>query len=539
MSDKMRPIPFESMLDQIFKEYHEKGTIYEVPVCRGKRHSYIGPAAGPHTQLAQNIIAAYIAGANHFELKTVQILEGEELGIKKPCIYVEEEAYNTEWSTELSILEALEEYIKAYVLLHLLAREFEFGDEEHITFYMSVGYSLRGIQSKGVDYFIESLKDASNTRIWKECIDVTLHHIEYFTRVTKEEVNQIRPQISNRITLSTMHGCPVVEIDQIVIYLLERKQCHVYVKCNPTLVGYDKAREIVDTMGYGYMKFSREAFEKDISFDRLVGLIRKWKDLANCNHLLFGVKLTNTLPVIDANDKLTGEEMYMSGPPLYPFAIGVSAMLSKVFDGDLIISYSGGADEHNIVPILETGIYPVTVSTLLLKQGGYKNITKLNKKIGSTQFQENTRIDIQKIETLAKEAMNDEYYYKKPEKLRKDIQEEYSSFCSKCKNCIDVCPNRANVSVYLKNKKYVIHKDSLCNECGNCSHFCIMKRNPYRDKFTLFESEVDYQNSQNEGIFKQNGIIRIRRDFQEESMDMETFIIKYPQIYEIMEGVIE
>lgn len=539
MSDKMRPIPFESMLDQIFKEYHEKGTIYEVPVCRGKRHSYIGPAAGPHTQLAQNIIAAYIAGANHFELKTVQILEGEELGIKKPCIYVEEEAYNTEWSTELSILEALEEYIKAYVLLHLLAREFEFGDEEHITFYMSVGYSLRGIQSKGVDYFIESLKDASNTRIWKECIDVTLHHIDYFTRVTKEEVNQIRPQIANRITLSTMHGCPVEEIDQIVIYLLERKQCHVYVKCNPTLVGYDKAREIVDTMGYGYMKFSREAFEKDISFDRLVGLIRKWKDLANCNHLLFGVKLTNTLPVIDANDKLTGEEMYMSGPPLYPFAIGVSAMLSKVFDGDLIISYSGGADEHNIMPILETGIYPVTVSTLLLKQGGYKNITKLNKKIGSTQFQENTRIDIQKIETLAKEAMNDEHYYKKPEKLRKDIQEEYSSFCSKCKNCIDVCPNRANVSVYLKNKKYVIHKDSLCNECGNCSHFCIMKRNPYRDKFTLFESEVDYQNSQNEGIFKQNGNIRIRRDFQEESMDMETFIIKYPQIYEIMEGVIE
>ncbi|WP_230978083.1 hypothetical protein [Treponema vincentii] len=37
----------------------------------------LGPAAGPHTQLAQNIVAAYAAGCRFFELKTVQKLDGE------------------------------------------------------------------------------------------------------------------------------------------------------------------------------------------------------------------------------------------------------------------------------------------------------------------------------------------------------------------------------------------------------------------------------------------------------------------------------
>ena len=30
-----------------------------------------GPAAGPNTQLAQNIVASYVAGSRFFELKTV------------------------------------------------------------------------------------------------------------------------------------------------------------------------------------------------------------------------------------------------------------------------------------------------------------------------------------------------------------------------------------------------------------------------------------------------------------------------------------
>ncbi len=49
-----------------------------------------------------------MTGSRFFELKTVQILD--ELDIEKPCIEAEYEGYNTEWSTELSVEEAYQEY---------------------------------------------------------------------------------------------------------------------------------------------------------------------------------------------------------------------------------------------------------------------------------------------------------------------------------------------------------------------------------------------------------------------------------------------
>ena len=42
----------------------------------------IGVAAGPHTQMAQNIIISWLCGARFIELKTVQTLD--ELNVTKP-----------------------------------------------------------------------------------------------------------------------------------------------------------------------------------------------------------------------------------------------------------------------------------------------------------------------------------------------------------------------------------------------------------------------------------------------------------------------
>ena len=63
----------------------------------------IGVAAGPHTQLSQNIILSWLCGARYIELKTVQTLD--EIQVTKPCIDMEDEGYNCEWSQELKIQE--------------------------------------------------------------------------------------------------------------------------------------------------------------------------------------------------------------------------------------------------------------------------------------------------------------------------------------------------------------------------------------------------------------------------------------------------
>lgn len=181
MSDRMHPIPFARMLDWTLREWQENGSVFGChkvyQAAPGRRFAFaghrvetpIGPAAGPHTQLAQNIAAAYLCGGRIMELKTVQQLDGEDLHVSKPCILAEDEGYNCEWSTELTVPQAFDEYVKAWFLLHLLAKELELGEPDGFVFNMSVGYDLAGIQSPKIDRFIEGLKDASGTDAFRRC----------------------------------------------------------------------------------------------------------------------------------------------------------------------------------------------------------------------------------------------------------------------------------------------------------------------------------------------------------------------------------
>ena len=116
------------------------------------------------------LIAAYIGGGRFFELKTVQVTDGEALAkcIARPCINAEDEGYNCEWSTELTVEQAYEEYVKAWCVLKVIARAFDLGDPDGFVFHMSVGYDLEGIRSPKLDRFIEGLKDASDRPIFTE-----------------------------------------------------------------------------------------------------------------------------------------------------------------------------------------------------------------------------------------------------------------------------------------------------------------------------------------------------------------------------------
>ncbi len=77
--------------------------------------------------------------------------------------------------------------------------------------------------------------------------------------------------------------------------------------------------------------------------------------------------------------------------------------------------------------------------------------------------------------------------------------------CGKvCEICADVCPNRANIAIDMKDalsQRYqVIHMDGMCNECGNCGVFCPTAGDPYKDKLTIFSMEEDFKDSENRGF---------------------------------------
>jgi putative selenate reductase len=388
MADRMRVLSFEDLLDWILSGFEHNESIFgihrslfyvpkqdDLYATEDMFGHYlatpIGPAAGPHTQLAQNIVCAWLSGGRFIELKTVQAMD--ELEIPRPCIDMEDEGYNVEWSQELKLGQSASEYIKAWALIHVLRRLLGFEQVPFGTiFNMSVGYNLEGIQSAPMVRFMDQMEDAS-----EELAAIQAILQARFPQFADVEV---LPRLTNSVTLSTMHGCPPDEIERIARYLLEERGLHTVVKLNPTLLGKEKVTHILhNVLGFAEIHIPDAVFEHDLQYDRAVALIRSLKQFATAQGLTFGIKLSNTLAMANHKGCLPGDEMYMSGRALYPITMNLFQRLAGEF-GDapvlgskegLNVSYSAGADALNVTKILAAGARPVTAVSDLLKPGGY------------------------------------------------------------------------------------------------------------------------------------------------------------------------
>lgn len=376
----MRPLGIRRLLDWMIRERERTGSVFGIPEeafyrpadglkapaveVFGERCGLpLGVAAGPHSQLAQNIVTACLCGARYVELKTVQI--HDRLVIGKPCIDALDEGYNTEWSQELSLEESFSEYLGARAAL--CALEAGLGICRDVVFAASVGYDLAGIRSAPVDAFLSRMRDArvdpGGRRLSDECRSA-LAGLPW-------SVPDLGPQTSISVTLSTMHGCPTGEIEEICRHLMGRKRLTTLVKLNPTLLGRDEARAVLLGLGWSGIDPSASGFERDVRFGDAVAMVGRLREFARGEGVGFGVKLTNTLGVANREGKLPGAEKYLSGRALAPLTLLVAARLAEELGPDLCISYSGGASEGNLQELLEAGLRPVTVATELLKPGGY------------------------------------------------------------------------------------------------------------------------------------------------------------------------
>lgn len=438
MGDLMRPVPFKALLTRIFDEYHESRSIFGIPekqfyrkhddrrinVFNESCETPLGPAAGPHTQLAQNIIVSWLTGGRFIELKTVQILDRLEL--EKPCIDAEDECFNTEWSTEFTLLKAYDEYLKAWFVLHLLEQMFDpraKGESKSFIFNMSVGYNLDGIKQPPMQDFIHNMMDSAQHPKYAEYQHILAEWVKDEGFISQFALSDQRgalaqlpehipAQLVSGITLSTMHGCPPDEIEAICRYMLAEKRLNTFVKLNPTLLGYPRVRSILDSCGFDYVGLKEESFEHDLKLEQAIAMLHRLTALGKQQNLGFGVKLTNTLGAINHKGALPGEEMYMSGRALFPLSINVAAVLSREFNGELPISYSGGASKFNVREIFDTGIRPITMATDLLKPGGYLRLTECMQELDASDSWPMTRIDVDKLQALADKAVSMEYTQK-------------------------------------------------------------------------------------------------------------------------------
>ena len=95
------PVPFGVLITRLFRELEQKQSAFDLPRqrfvqgYRGRDLSVAirpppaprprsGPAAGPHTQMAQNIVLSWLAGGRVMKCKTVQVKD--DIEVPRPCI---------------------------------------------------------------------------------------------------------------------------------------------------------------------------------------------------------------------------------------------------------------------------------------------------------------------------------------------------------------------------------------------------------------------------------------------------------------------
>ena len=559
--------PFVDLIDRMRLEYQTRSSMFDLPSKKWFHPSTdpnapdlsttfhgrpagnpVGPAAGPQTQMAQNLVLAYLAGSRIFELKTVQI--NDRLEIPRPCIDATNVGYNVEWSQELLLHESLDQYVQGWMLLHMLRQSPEtfdnpFGDAPmagpagEFLFDMSVGYDLKGIQSDPIRRFMSGMLDATkDIDALRSQLPDRLKHLRDLDYPTR---------LSSSITLSTFHGCPADEIERISEFLLTEIGVDVIVKMNPPMLGAERLEYLLhDVMGYHEIKVSPEAYTSGVLFDDAVGICQRLTSVAKTNGRSFGAKFSNTLEVVNHKDFFTPDNkvMYLSGPPLHVITLTLAQEFRKVMGHEMPVTFSAGVDRKNFPNMVACGFKPITTCTDLLKPGGYgrlpgylgdltAHMTKLGAKTideyilkshghgepGGKAGGDPVLAGFLNMANIVKETQVDPRYTQaKNQMVPKRINSHLVVFdCITCNKCIPVCPNDANF-LYKTPKVDLAYRDiavepdgtitevgeekvfkverteqianfaDYCNHCGNCDTFCPEYDGPYIKKPSFFGS---------------------------------------------------
>lgn len=500
MSDKFSPISVQRLYHLLFADTNEKMTlgipenVFYKPSENDKcsttwmnqfLETPIGVAAGPHSQMAQNIIAAWLCGARYIELKTIQTLD--ELNVSKPCIDMQDEGYNCEWSQELKINQSFDEYLHAWILIHILKHKYGWNNDHGLgtIFNMSVGYNMDGILKDNVQWFFEKMKDCSLEK------NLKINLLTPFYPAIKNI--HIPDCISNNVTLSTMHGCPPDEIEKIGLYLLEKKKLNTIIKLNPTLLGAEKLRNILNKQLGFNTTIPDIAFEHDLKYQDALKIIKSLRDCAKKNNVFFGIKLTNTLESLNHKKIFHESEkmMYMSGRALHPISINLAHILQNDFEGKLNITFSAGADCFNVTDLLKCGLSPVTVCSDILKPGGYGRLSQYIEEINSQSLDLNNHDKdqekiLENLKNYAKSTLESPKY-KKNSLQEPSIKTKKSLPLFDCISapCINTCPGNQNIPEYMyytsqgeydKAYRTIIQTNPFPNVLGMvCDHLCQTK----------------------------------------------------------------
>lgn len=545
------PAPFADLVRRLHLEPSRQDALFELPRNRwyapaadgpdlsvafhGHRAGNpLGPAAGPHTQMAQNILLSYVAGGRILELKTVQV--NDRLTIGRPCIDVTNVGYNIEWSQELRIAESIREYVAGAMLIDMFRSAHPDGPAGNrgpagdVVYDLSVGYDLAGIRGEAVRGFLDAMIDArpmvEQLRAEIPVEFAAARRLEYPAR------------ISDSITLSTFHGCPADEIERICEFLMGEYDFNVIVKMNPPMLGKERLEHLLhDVLGYTELTVNPEAYRTGLGFDEGVQLCRRLSGFAAARGRTFGAKFSNTLEVLNHRDFFTPDNkvMYLSGQPLHVITMTLTDEFRRAMGAEFPISFSAGISAANFPNVVACGFVPITVSTDLLRPGGYGRmqslleglISQMKKSGGARTIPEfilhraqvrkripddcqverpneelirmlsapRTRLSVAESSVwnttfeVAGIGNDPRYHAAQNRKVPKRIDSHLETFdCITCDKCMPVCPNAANFTYPTPKIAFDYHDILVSPLDGESRSDRLTHRNGDSRRFEITES---------------------------------------------------
>ncbi|MBQ6700070.1 MAG: FAD-dependent oxidoreductase, partial [Oscillospiraceae bacterium] len=457
MSDNLRPLSFEKLMGLLIEEHNAFGSIFGIkdfykagrarlPIFGMRIENPVGPAAGPVTQTAQGIIAAYLSGARFFELKTV-FPECEKA--EKPNTYVGDRTYSSEEPSELSVAEAFGEYVKAWYAIKLISTAFELGVPEGFVFNMSVGGSLEDLKSEKMNSFIEGLKSAEYTPVWRECENWARAHMDELDGIDNTYISDISPRVCSSAVFVPREGLSAAEIEEAAAYLIEEKRLHTFVRISPDLLGYYTVRGILDINGYDDIVISKERMESGALYDDLKPAFLRLQNKADMKRLEFGVKVCDGL-IIESAKKTPVKNGRLTGRALFPIAFSLAEKIANDFGGGLRICFAGGADYYTASRLFNAGIWPVTVVSDIIRPGGLARFRQLADDVSKCDYAQFSGILTSDLPDIEKEVYAGGRYKNKegaqPKKANGPIPHIN---CTKAQ-CRAACPLGADIPLIMR-----------------------------------------------------------------------------------------
>ena len=388
MPKTLRPIPMDRLLEHMARELEMSASVFSVPPgYRGSAQLPLGLAAGPNTSMAQNLAAAYVAGARSFELMAIS---REEEG--------------------LTHQQVLEEYVKGSVAIQLLERELGLGNPGGAIFALRVKADLNWLGSEEMGEFLDAMGDASRTEIWQECLSAAGGAVRRFNNLEKEDLESFDPHISKTVTLDWAENPQALE--PCARYLLEERGLNTYIDIDPTALGPIGLGGLLAAQGGEDCPLDTAAFGPDSEW--LSGVIERLRDRAGALGLTFGVRACGSIPLVGGGR--------IAGQAAAPLTMLLCARIAARWPGVPMV-WAGHTDQFNMAQLAALGFRAVTADGALCRPGGYLRLRQLARAAAGAVRSDH--VDAREAEDMARSwSRRERYRIDRPKPQRERIPQK-------------------------------------------------------------------------------------------------------------------